>query len=571
MAGAAPPASPNALVAWNTPRELVRAVLILSLPVALTNLLQSLVGFVDTRMVSTLGEAALPALGVGRSSMFFVSSVFMGLGVGIVAYVSRMVGAGDRQRALEYGTVGLWTSVAIGLLLMLVGLLIGPGPVQQMVTSARDGVDAALQARTQEYAWDFMRIMFFGMWAVGAQFAIVSLFNAVGRTMYPLWLLVITNVVNLIGNCLLIPAPFMPESWPLPHWEVAGSAWSTTITTAVTSAVGVVMLLRQQTIVWDLKRLTAPLAMAGEMLKLGFPVSLQVVVRSASMLMLLKLITLLPNSVIGQGALQVGLQVESIAFLPAFAFSTAVATLAGQNLGAGRPDKARLSAFYCLIGSQIIMWGIGIAQYFWAEEFVRLFIGNNAPEVIGPAADYVRILALCLPGLGVGLTFMGVLRGSGDTKITAWITLGAIVLARMPLAIFMSQTDFLGALKMVGLHMFSPERASQFALNPNGFGLGMGLDGLWWAMTLTVYLEAMLAYWRFRSNVWAQVRLEQPHRRRTDAITPPIAPRLPAAGDIAEEPMEQLSANGMEWPEGEEPPEHERRHFAPTGKGPDAD
>ncbi|MCC7477066.1 MATE family efflux transporter [bacterium] len=562
MAGGPSASAPNALVAWNSPRELVRAVLLLSIPVAATNLLQSLVGFVDTRMVSSLGEAALPALGVGRSSMFFTSSIFMGLGVGIVAYVSRMIGAGDPERGREYATVGLWTSVVIGILIMLIGLLIGPGPVHQMVTSAREGVDLGLQEQTRHFAWDFMRIMFFGMFAVGAQFAIVSVFNAVGRTMFPLWLLVITNVVNFIGNCLLIPAEFMPAHWPLPHFEVAGSAWSTTVTTIVTSAVGVMMLLRQRGIVWDLRRLSAPLAMAWEMLKLGFPVSLQVVVRSGSMLILLKLITLLPNSVVGQGALQVGLQVESMAFLPAFAFSTAVATLAGQNLGAGRPDKARLSAYYCLAGSQIIMWSIGIAQYIWAEAFVRLFIGDNAPEVIGPAADYVRILALCLPGLGVGLTFMGVLRGSGDTKITAWITLGAIVLARLPLAIFMSQSDFLGALKMMWLHMWSHGEQVDFQMSASGFGLGMGLDGLWWAMTITVYLEAALAYMRFRGGAWARVRLDQPQRRATDALRPPLAPRLPAAGDLAEEPLEQLAATQMPLPEGELPPEDERRRYA---------
>ncbi len=568
MAGGPSASAPNHLVAWNNPRELVRAVLLLSVPVAATNLLQSLVGFVDTRMVSTLGEAALPALGVGRSSMFFTSSIFMGLGVGIVAYVSRMIGAGEPGRAREYATVGLWTSVVIGLLIMLAGLLIGPGPVHQMVTSARDGADLAMQDQTRHFAWDFMRIMLYGMFAVGAQFAVVSVFNALGRTMFPLWLLVITNVVNFIGNCLLIPAEFLPADWPLPHLQVAGSAWSTTVTTIVTSSVGVFMLLRARGMIWDLKRLSAPLQMAWEMLKLGFPVTLQVVVRSGSMLILLKLITLLPNSVVGQGALQVGLQVESIAFLPAFAFSTAVATLAGQNLGAGRPDKARLSAYYCLAGSQIVMWGIGIFQYFFAEAFVRLFIGDNAPEVIAPAAEYVRILALCLPGLGVGLTFMGVLRGSGDTKITAWITLGAIVLARLPLAIFMSQSDFLGALKMMWLHMWSHGEHVDFQMAASGVGLGWGLDGLWWAMTLTVYLEAVLAYLRFRSGVWARVRLDQPRRRSTDSIRPPIAPRLPAAGDLAEEPLEQLTAEGMELPEGEAPPAHERRAF---GEGPPAD
>lgn len=121
---------------------------------------------------------------------------------------------------------------------------------------------------------------------------------------------------------------------------------------------------------------------------------------------------------------------------------------------------------------------------------------------------------------------------------------------------------------MMWAHMWSHGQPVTVTMNPAGVGLGWGLDGLWWAMTLTVYLEAALSYLRFRSGAWARVRLEQPQRRSSDHIAPPIAPRLPAAGDLAEEPLEQVTADMLELPEGEAPPLHERRHFSHNPAGP---
>ena len=127
--------------------------------------------------------------------------------------------------------------------------------------------------------------------------------------------------------------------------------------------------------------------------------------------------------------------------------------------------------------------------YFDAEWFIKLFIGNSTPEVVEPAALFLRILAFCLPGLGVGMTMMGVLRGSGDTRITAWITIFSMWIVRIPLIVF------LGLDKIPGTDI--------------SFGMGYGLPGFWWGMTLTVYVEAGLAYWRFATGRWAKVKLSE--------------------------------------------------------------
>jgi putative MATE family efflux protein len=498
MAAPAPAASARSrlnLTEWNTPRELLRIVVLLSLPVAATNALQTLISFVDTRMVSELAKyplAALPALGVGRSGMFLTASLFMGLGVGITAYVSRLTGAGEHEKARQYATVGVVTGLVLGVLISIIGLLWGEGPVKMMVSSQGGDVSWQLAERTRTYAWDFMGIMFWSMAAVGMQFSAVSVFNSLGRTMFPLWLLIIGNVANLIGNILLIPV-----------LEVQGSALSTLATTVISCIVATIWLQRQKAIrislraTMDSERMRAGFLRGWEMVKLGLPVTVQVMARSLSMLTLIKLITYLPNSVVGQGALQVGLQVESLAFMPAFAFSTAAATLVGQNLGARKPEQARQSTIFCLWGSQIVMVVMGLGQMIWPEFFIHLFIGHG-PDVdliVEPASNYIRILGACLPGLGLGLTMMGALRGSGDTAITAWMSLASMYIVRIPLAIFLSMENIGGT----------------------GIGLGWGLNGLWWAMTTSVYVEALLAWLRFRSGKWAQIRLSPEHAEQIES------------------------------------------------------
>lgn len=464
------------LTHWSSPAELARTILLLALPVTATNILQALIGFVDVRMISVLGTEALASLSVGRQSIWLVSAVFLGLGTGITAHVSRFTGAQDHQRARAYATVGVIAALVIGVLATVVGLFVGGRPVMFMVSSDVAGTDPLAIALTRQYAWDYLRVVFIGMAGLGAQFAVVSVFNSLGRTIYPMWLLIVANIANFIGNWLLI-GPY----------KVAGCALSTILTSMLVTTVAIVLLTRQRAVAWDATILEAPLRRAWEMLRVGIPGTLQVLARSLAGLTLIKLITFLPDSVIGQSALVVGLMAESLAFMPAFAFSIAAATLTGQNLGARRPDQARSSALYCLLFSELIMWGMGSLLFFYPQSFIVLFTGGNAPEVVGAATEFLRIVALCLPGLGVSMTMNGVLRGSGDTRAAALITLTAMWFVRIPLAAFMALENILGS----------------------GMGLGLGLSGVWWAMTLSVYVEATLAFLRFSSGRWARIKLAQ--------------------------------------------------------------
>ena len=492
------------LTAWRRPRELAVLIAVLALPVAATNALQILLGYVDTRMLSPLGGPALSAMSVGRAGTMLMMALFMGLGVGITAYVARLTGAGRHPEARRYAAAGILTGAVLGLLLTIAGLWLAKGPVQMMVTAGGPGADLHSMEVARRYAWDFMRVLFVSMAGVGVMVSAVSVFNSLGRTLYPMWLLLLANLANFVGNVLFIP-----------RFEVFGSSVSTAITTLITASVAVVTLTRLGALAWNLDGVLAALARAWARLKVGLPATVQMALRTLSMLTLIKMITLLPNSVSGQGALHVGLQAESLAFMPAFAFSTAAAALIGQHLGARQPHRARTAALFCLGGSQLVMWTMGSLLFIFPGWFVGLFIGHNAPEVMPVAVGFLRVLALCLPGLGLSMTMMGVLRGSGDTLITAVISFIAMYGVRLPLAAFLALSG----------------------LGSAHLGLGWGLNGIWWAMTLSVYVEAGLAYLRFASGRWARIELagEEP-TAATGAGRGRLAAReAMALGDLGDE------------------------------------
>jgi putative MATE family efflux protein len=497
------------LTTWTDWRELLPLASLLALPVMGTNLLQALITFTDTRMCSILGAPALAAMSVGRSGMFLTISVFMGIGNGVMAYVARLTGARAYREAREYATVGLLSGGVIGLILLGVGYLLGPGPVKALVASGAAEHQSALNIQAEDFAWRFMSVLYLGLIASGIQFAAINTFNALGRTAFPLRLLVVGNVLNLLGNWIFIPGPHTSELaasgsigamlvWPIaaaadflrtalhvPVLGIAGSALSTIFTSFSTMCVAVMWLVRDRLVWTALREIPHPLRKAWDMLRVGLPVSAQLGLRSMSTLVLLKVLTWLPDSVAGQGALQVGIQIESLAFMPALAFGVAAATLVGQNLGAHRPQHARIAAQFCLLGNFVVMACMGLAIWHWPEFFVRAFIGDNVPEVVGPAMERLRIVALSLPALGAAQTLMGVLRGSGDTKITPLISLTAMYAVRIPLALLMAFSN----------------------LGGSGLGLGMGQDGIWWAWTISAFVEAALAGARFLSGRWQHVRL----------------------------------------------------------------
>jgi putative MATE family efflux protein len=170
---------------------------------------------------------------------------------------------------------------------------------------------------------------------------------------------------------------------------------------------------------------------------------------------------------------QIGMRIQSLAFMPGMGFSMAATALVGQYLGARKPRTAERSAVESAKLAAIAMSLVGLVLFFLADPMARLFIGD--PDTVGYAALWIRLLAFSMPAVGIFFTLAGGLRGAGDTRWPLYASTTGIYAFRLTLAAF------------VGIY------------------LGFGVVGAWLAFIVEYYARSAIIFWRFRSGAWKTI------------------------------------------------------------------
>jgi len=172
---------------------------------------------------------------------------------------------------------------------------------------------------------------------------------------------------------------------------------------------------------------------------------------------------------------QVGLAIEAISFMPGYGIAVAAATMVGQNLGAGKPDDARLSAFEANRLAVILMSSMGILFFFFPYALLRLF--TDDPEVVRYGILYMKIVAFAQVPLAFSMVLTGSLRGAGDTGFIMFATIAGMWLVRLPLTALLA-TVFKAPIRYVWSVMI--------------------ID---WLMRMTILL------WRYRKQSWGRLEI----------------------------------------------------------------
>ena len=455
---------------------IMRAVLRIALPFMGAMVLRNLVGIIDYKMVGALipvpagaSEAvrtavqrdALAALAVSRNVMWILVSIFMGVGIASSTFVSQMFGAGRHKDLRYYATQSLMLAIYVALFFTALGLIFGSWFIGLL----------GLEPQVATYTWDYVSIMLIGLSLIAVNFVFISVFNGLGRTEYPFFGQIVINIANIFGNWYFIPL-----------WGVAGSAIATVISTSLVVIMfsfklwkdGLLELSRR--IFQGTRRAFANLAF------IALPSSAQTLTRSLSMFALFALIGHLPASMgdksVGAAALGLGILTESLAFMPAFAFSVAAATLTGQHIGRRDFEGARRSVLHAGLLSFTIMTTMAAVFLIFPYPLVK-FMASGNPLVIPEGVRYLRIAALSDPFIGISMALLGCLRGAGDVRAAFGIGLLALWGIRIPLAWILAVP------------------------------VGMGLSGIWWAMTISAVIECGMYIWRYRSGVWTRISIER--------------------------------------------------------------
>ncbi|MCC6348499.1 MAG: MATE family efflux transporter [Candidatus Eisenbacteria bacterium] len=404
-----PDAGPDSL-RLPVPRALFR----LALPILASQVLRLAFQWVDALWVRGLGVDATAAITTSVFVMWAVLSLYDVFGFGIGAYVSQLVGAGERRRAGLAAWKGLRASAAMGLAGVVAGLFFAR-PIYSLVTTDPGVVEAGAS---------YLRIVLLGTPLIMMSLSCESVLRACGDTRTPF----LVDLFAVTLNALLAPV-LIYGLGPFPRMGVAGAATATVAAQAVMLGCYATFALRRHP--------SLPLARSAEgpplrvlgMAKVGLP--------AASIGLLFSLVYIAFTRAASQwgpaAVAVVGIvnRVEAIQFVVSAAIGFAAATMVGQSLGAGASARAEETIRTGQRWALLFSLALTALYLIWPRLFLAMF--TRDPQVLALGTPYMRVIALTLVATGLEIVTAEAVMGSGHTLAVSWIYT-IVSLARIPLA-----------------------------------------------------------------------------------------------------------------------------------------
>jgi MATE family multidrug resistance protein len=441
-----------------------RAVIWLALPVLGEQLLNSLVAWNDTFLAGRISAVATSAVGFGAYISWLVSLLFSLVGIGATAIVARSIGAGRRRDANIAANQAVVLSLALGLVAMASMYAVAPGLVHLL----------GLSAEAAPVAVQYIRIDLWGYLAESLTFIGAAAMRGAGNTRTPMKLIGAVNILNAPISWIMT---FGIGSWS--GVGIPGIAWGTAIARNVGGLMALYILLAG---VNDLRLARGLLRPRGDwirrILRIGLPASLDSAIMWVGHFLFLRIITHAPHESAGDvmfAAHIIGIRIESLSYLPAFAFSVAASTMVGQNLGAGNPSRALECAREARRQAMMMLIGTGLLFFAGAPWLFRLL--SNDPAVVACGVPALRGLAFIQPFIATLIVYLGALRGAGDTLVPMIFTVVGILGLRLPIG-------YLGGVVLQG-----------------------GLIGVWSGMFVDLIVRSLLMTWRLRTGRWQRIRV----------------------------------------------------------------
>jgi len=386
-----------------------RRVLGLSLPIIGENMLQTLVGAVDTLLVAQLGSAAVAGVGTAVEFVYFIISILIALEIGATVLVSQAFGAKLPQRVREVARQALVWGVLLSIPVSIAGYLLAPTVIQLFGT----------EPEVADYATHYLQItaalsVFLLLTFVGG-----AIFRGAGDSRTPLYASIVANIVNVVLAYALIFGHL-----GLPELGVEGSAWGAAVARVVSASILIGLLLtgKRGISLRGTGSWRPNVTIGRQLLHLGLPASLEQVLSSAGFMTMLFVVAKIGTDALA--AQQIAFTALNIGYMPAFGFGIAITALVGQSIGANRIVDAGIAA---RIGARLsvgLLAAAGLIFFLLAGPIMRIF--TDEPEVISQGVGGLRALAISLPFWGLWFVYGGALRGTGDT-ITPLVVEGIAV------------------------------------------------------------------------------------------------------------------------------------------------
>ena len=392
-------------------------IVMLAWPILLEQILTSLAQAVDTAMVGSLGAIATASVSISQSPNMMINSVVMSLGVGYTSLIARSVGANDLERARSLVRQAITVVVALGIPMTI--LLFGLARYIPMWM----GGDPEILDTAELYN----KILAVSMLFRCLTMVLTSIYRGYGNTKTPMKVNIMINVLNVIGNFLMIFPTRQLTVFGFEFtmfgfgWGVAGAAIATSLSATLGSVILLVLCFTTRTSMRiSLKDNFVPEKEELKVvIKLSIPAMLQRFAMSGASIIVTSTVASLGTVAVASQSLAA--TAESLSFMPGFAFSTAVTTLFGQSLGARRQDLAQDYLFKTIKLSSVVMAIMTCVLFFGSSFIMGIFTPD--PEVIKHGSVLLKILAVIQIPQTIAFCINGAQQGAGDTKTPLYISL----------------------------------------------------------------------------------------------------------------------------------------------------
>lgn len=444
-----------------------RAVWKLAWPTMLQNVIAGMQGLVGHVMVGNyVGYAGNAAIGISSQIylviIVFVSSLFMGMGI----LVARFAGAGQKEKVNRTVYQAFLTALALS-----IGVI---APLGYFLAPSLLGLVSATP-EVQLEALPYLRILLVFSFGMMMFFMAGGAFRAAGDARTPLRLGVALTLLNITLSVILIRG-----LGPIPSFGTAGAAMATVISGAIISAVVLWLLLSQRCVVaFERGMSLAPdWVIIRQLFRFGLPAGIQGVVMNVGGVLLLRFIGSLALSAEAQAAYAVGyVQLFSLITWTSLGLMGATAAVAGQNLGAGQPDRA--------VRGVKVASGIGLlvallvgAMFLLIPGALLSIFGMEDPAVVGLGIQLLGFLSVSGLFVAVALTYTGGLQGSGDTRSPLFISIISQVVIPLGLLAILQQMR------------------------------GLEAADVWTAILLGHVARCLLSVLRYRQGKWRDIRVD---------------------------------------------------------------
>ena len=431
-----------------------RAIALLAIPMVLEMLMESLFGVVDVFWVAHLGADAVATVGYTETCLTILFALALGLSTGATAMVARRIGEKDPEAASVVAAQAIVAGLLVSAVISVAGCIYAPDLLRVM--GASPNVIAI--------GTGYTRTILSGSATIFLLFLINAVFRGAGDAATAMRALWIANIVNICLNPFLIFG-----LGPFPHLGVTGSAVGTTIGRGIGVLFQLYVLFSGRGRI-RVHRLTLDFPVMWRLIRLSLGGTFQYLIQTASWVGVVRIVSEFGSAAVAANTLAIKIIVFAI--LPSWGMSNAAATLVGQNLGAGSPDRAERSVWRTALYNMLFLGAIGLFFIVFAERVIGVFTSD--PAVVPIAVQALRFLSYGYVSYAYGMVVTAAFNGAGDTITPTILNIICFWACQIPVAYVLS------------------------------FHTSLGVRGIYVAIVVSDSLLALLGVIWFRRGKWKQ-------------------------------------------------------------------